>query len=195
MYVWDDVVGRHEKRMKRLPRLHQLALAVACVDGARSRMQAYLASYVPKKSLGTLNQVVKALWEFLAAPKQKKAAFSQKYVDELQAINPGEDDPVLVRGWGQILDAALRACDMAKGEDPKELILDCLSYAYQGIMEMAIKLESKGAKTTEKVLSNFEEKSPLCLAEMKFQLECLYSLESGGQVESALFPRHRFPPG
>ena len=194
MYIWNDIVGHHEKRMKRLPRLHQIALAVACVDGALCRMEEYLEAYVPKKSLATVKQAVKTLWEFLAAPTQRKAAFSQKYIAELQAINPGEDDPVPALGWGQILDATLRVCDMASGEDPKELILDCLGYAYQGIMEMATRLESQGAKTTEKTVRDFEKKSLLCQAEMKFQLDCLHGLESGRKVESALFSRYHFPP-
>jgi len=193
MYVWLDIVGREEKRIKRLQPLQRIALAVACIDHAFSVMDEYLAAYVPKQSLGMAKQAIEALWEFLAASKKKKAHFSDDYADELQTINPGEDDPVLAPGWGQILDAILRACDMARGEDTKELIMDCLGYAYQGVMEMAIKLESKGAKTTERALRYFEKTSPHCAAEMRFQLECLHALEPEGTVESALFGGRCFP--
>lgn len=195
MFVWDDVVGRHEDRMTRMPRLHQIALAVVCVDGALSRMADYLAHHVPSESIRTVEQAIEALWEFLAASQREQVGFSEMHVEDLQAINPGEDDPVLAPGWGQLLDATLRACDMAKGEDPKELILDCLGYAYQGVLEMTIRLEGKGANITEQAVRNFEIGSSRCQAEMQFQLASLHALESGGQVESAVVPGRRFPVG
>jgi hypothetical protein len=47
--IWDDEVGRRERSMRRLPRRRAIALAVACVVGAFSRMEAYLAESVPKR--------------------------------------------------------------------------------------------------------------------------------------------------
>lgn len=190
MYVWDDVVGRHEKRMTRLERRQQIALAVVCVDGAFSRMEEYLTARVPKKSAGRVNETIKSLWEFLVT--RKKGTLSEKRVDQIRAMSPGEDDPILARGWGEILDATSGACDMALGEDPKELILDCVSYSYQGVMEMAISTAGR-AKASEKDVRNFETKSVICQDEMKFQLECLDTLEAGDQVQSVLFAKYRFP--
>src|SRR5215813_4926341 len=69
MYVWLDIVGREEKRIKRLQPLQRIALAVACIDHAFSVMDEYLAAYVPKQSLGMAKQAIEALWEFLAASK------------------------------------------------------------------------------------------------------------------------------
>lgn len=194
MLIWDDVVGHEEKRMLRLPQKHQLAYGTVCVDHAFFYMEAYLAAKIPKKSHALVKQAVKVLWDFLAEPGTRKPQIIEKRIEELNAIWPDNDDPVHIPGWGDILQGVIGVYEMANGEDPKELLLDSVGYAYQGVRQMAKVLESKRAKTTESAIRGFEKKSPLCQAEMKFQLACLQLLEFEGTVESVLFLGKRFPP-
>lgn len=190
MDFWEENVGRREKKMFKLPNKRQLIYATACVDHAVFQMEAYLASHVPKKALITLNRAVRAMWDFLSGEKLRPSQI-RAIINELQEINPGEDDPILAPGWGDILDGAVSACEMLKGGDPSEWLVNCISYAYQAVMKMAIKLEATQKITTASVSYRFEMNSPLCQAEVQFQIECLDAVESSRGIESTLFPSYK----
>src|SRR5262249_53235279 len=78
MLEWEEVVGCEEKRMKRLARLHQLALAVVCTDGALARVEKYLGERVPRESLAIVKGTVGSLWQYLKAPKRVNTVVIEK---------------------------------------------------------------------------------------------------------------------
>lgn len=192
MYLWDDVVGSAERRMLKLPRKSQVAYGIVCADGALARMSPYLAERVPRKNYLLAKAAVNDLWEFLMSPGIKGKL--QNRADEIDSIMPEDDDLKFVPGWGEILESVHSDCEMVNGEPPKELLADCISYAYQGVLEMAIVIDTRRARTTEAAVRDFEEHNERCRSEMAFQLHCLEILEQGDEVRSALFSGRSFTP-
>ena len=190
MYLWDEQVGRYEKKMLKG---HPLAFATVCVDGALFRIKDLLPESVPKKSMATVTEAVHMLWIHLTMTKGGVSPLTKRMIKSLEDLYPDEDDRSVPSGWGELVSAVTLTCEMARGDDPVDTLLDCIGYAYQGILQMAIKTESKRSKTTEKAIRNFEAKSPLCQFEIKFQLAQLDATTAGKRVQSALYPGLHYP--
>jgi hypothetical protein len=182
--LWDRTIGSQAERLKKLTEPQLLLFGVLCIDHALAKKLPDFSQGVSPEHLLVTRTALGLLWDCARGkPDQRRLAHS---LNELLSLLPQDDcDDFGPLGWIQITEALVQIIEAVGNEQRFKAIFGVADAAYEAIsqseLQRAIRQSGRVTFSGEEI-PLAEAASPLCQAELNFQLECLQSLEDGRPI-------------
>lgn len=189
MSFWDVEVAIQAERIKRLPRPKLLLFMVACLDHAFTANYPSFLRAVKPAQLEIARATLDRLWSCTEHPD---APFPfDSILENVYSVMPGEDDPgAMISGWYYSIAALTSIIRGMIGNSLSHESMTAVDAAYQSVCEDELKeaMLRGGAGLCGEEITKAERASPICRAEIGFQLQCLKAIEEGKPVQRNTSP-------
>jgi uncharacterized protein YjaG (DUF416 family) len=184
MSLWDEEVAIHAERIKKLPRPKLLLFMVACLDHAFTANSSSFLRAVDPAQLRIARATLDRLW---SCTEHSDTPFPfDGILESLYSVMPGDDDPeAMISGWYYTIAALTSIIRGMIGNSLSQESMTAVDAAYQSVCEDELKeaMLRDGAGLCGEEITEAERASPICRAEIGFQLQCLKAIEEGKPIE------------